>query len=148
MKNNNLTFTFLVDQSPREVFDAINNVRGWWSEKLEGSSEKLGDEFSYRHGDIHYSKHRLTEVVPYSKVVWLTLDSELTFVDKKDEWNGTKVIFDIAEQDGKTLLTFTHDGLVPQFECFEGCSGGWKHYLIQSLLPLIQTGTGEPDKKE
>ncbi|MEO6978771.1 MAG: SRPBCC domain-containing protein [Mucilaginibacter sp.] len=147
MQNNNLTLTFLVDQSPREVFNAVNNVRGWWSEKLEGSSEKLDDEFSYRHGDLHYSKHKLIDVVPNSKVVWLTTASDLTFVDKTDEWTGTKVIFDISEQDGKTRLQFTHDGLVSQFQCFEACSGGWNHYLTKSLLPLIQTGIGQPDKK-
>ena len=147
MQNDNLTFTFLVDQSPREVFNAVNNVRGWWSETLEGNSERLNDEFSYRHGDIHYSKHRLIEVVQDNKVVWLTLDSKLTFVEKMDEWTGTKVIFEISKQDGKTVLHFTHDGLVPQCQCFEGCSGGWDHYLTKSLLPLIQTGTGQPDKK-
>src|SRR4051794_9472106 len=62
MENQNFSITFLVDQTPHEVFNAVNNVRGWWSEQLEGNSEKLHDEFSYRHGDIHYSKHKLTEV--------------------------------------------------------------------------------------
>ena len=82
-----------------------------------------------------------------AKVVWLTLDSNLTFVNKKDEWNGTKMIFEISKQDDKTKLIITHSGLVPAFECYDGCSKGWTYYLQNSLLPLITTKAGKPDKK-
>ncbi len=146
MQNNNFNISFLVDQTASEVFNAINNVRGWWSETLEGSSEKLHDEFSYRHGDFHYSKHKLIEIVPNEKVVWLTLDSKLTFVKDQNEWNGTKMIFEISKQDEKTKLVITHLGLVPEFECFDACSKGWTYYLQNSLLPLITVGKGNPDR--
>ena len=147
MKTEDFTTTMLVDQTPKEAFNAINNVRGWWSEVIQGGTEKLNDEFTYRHKDIHYSKHRLVEVVPNEKVVWLTLDSKLSFLDEQSEWNRTKVIFEIAKKGNKTQVTFTHIGLSPDKECYDACFGGWTHYL-KSLRKLITTGKGQPDTKE
>lgn len=148
MQNQNYTISFVIDKTPNQVFNAIKNVRGWWSEDLEGNSEKLNDEFSYRHGDFHYSKHKIIEIVQDQKIVWLTLDSKLTFVEKQNEWNGTKLIFEISELEDKTKLVITHLGLVPDFECFDACSQGWTYYLKNSLLPLITIGNGNPDKRK
>ena len=117
MSKQDYTTSFTVDQTPKQAFDAINNVRGWLSGEIEGPTSKLGDEFTYRYKDIHYSKQKLIEVVPDQKVVWLALDSYLNFAEDKTEWNGTKIIFEIARKDGKTEVRFTHQGLVPQIEC-------------------------------
>ena len=126
--------------------NAINHVRGWWSTALEGNSEKLNDIFSYRHGDFHYSKHQVTEMIPYEKIVWTTLESKLSFVEKQNEWDGTIMTFQIAEAEGKTQLTITHFGLIPECECYQSCSKGWTYYLQNSLLLLITTGQGKPDR--
>jgi len=130
MKNKSFSITLLSDKSPKEVFNAVTNVRGWWSgfysEKITGATKKLNDEFSFRAGDgIHYSKQKLVELVPEKKVTWLVTDSELTFLKKKDEWNGTKLIFEIAKKGGKTQLRFTHEGLVPKIECYNSCTPAW-----------------------
>lgn len=142
MLNQNYTTTLLVDQTPEEVFNAVRNVRGWWSgyysEDIKGDTEKLNDEFSFRAGDgVHYSKQKLVEVISNKKVVWLITESDLSFLEKKDEWTGTKVIFDISTKDNKTQLVFTHDGLSPDIECYNSCAPAWSQYLQNKLLPLI-----------
>jgi uncharacterized protein YndB with AHSA1/START domain len=148
MKKQNFTTTILVDQTPGEVFDAVNNVRGWWSEEIEGSTDKPGAEFKFHYQDLHYSTHRITEFVPGKKVVWHVTDSRINFVKDKTEWNGTDVVFEIAKKGKKTELRFTHVGLVPAIECYGKCSGAWGYYINDSLRRLITTGKGEPEEKE
>jgi hypothetical protein len=143
-----LTYTIIVDQSPEEAFAAINNVRGWWSGEIEGSTALLGDEFTYRYKDVHCSKQRITESIPGSRVVWLVLDSYLSFVEAKTEWNGSKVIFEITAKNGKTEIVFTHVGLTSADQCFSACKKAWGSLINSSLRSLIATGKGQPFPKE
>jgi Activator of Hsp90 ATPase homolog 1-like protein len=148
MKGQNFTAAFTVDKTPKEAFAAINNVRGWWSGEIEGSTDKLGDEWTYRYEDVHYSKQKITELVPGKKVVWLVLDSHLNFVKDRTEWNGTEITFEVTKKGNKTEVRFTHVGLVPEYECFGACSNAWGFYVNRSLRSLITTGKGEPNQKE
>ncbi|MBV9986050.1 MAG: SRPBCC domain-containing protein [Chitinophagaceae bacterium] len=134
------TTTIVVDQTPAEVFAAINNVKSWWQGDIEGGSDKPGDEFCYRMKDFHFSKQKITEFVPEKKVAWLITDSKLTFAKNQTEWTGTKIIFDISTVDGKTQLRFTHEGLAPGFGCYGACSNAWTALVQQSLHSLITTG--------
>ena len=147
MNNEDFTITLVTDQATTTVFNAINNVYGWWSEDFKGSSDKLQDEFEVNFGDMHRSTQKLVELVPGKKVVWQVLDSNLSFLTNKSIWTGTKIIFDISVHDNKTQLRLTHQGLVPEIECFKDCSKGWNYYIRQSLLPLINTGIGKSNKQ-
>ena len=136
------TTYIVVDESPAAVFNAVNHVRGWWQGEIKGSTEKLGDEFTYQMGGVHFSKQKIVEMIPDEKVVWLVTESNVSFVAKKDEWTGTKIQFDIRSEGGKTKLTFTHHGLVPAFECYGGCSNAWEQLIQKSLASFITTGKG------
>jgi hypothetical protein len=137
---------FTVSQSADDVFAAINNVRGWWSGDVEGPTDELGAEFTYRYQDVHRSKQRITELVPGKRVAWHVLDGYLKFVDDKTEWTGTDITFDISPAGSGTEVRFTHVGLQPQSECFESCSTAWSFYINSSLRNLIETGKGEPNQ--
>jgi hypothetical protein len=108
MKNQDFTTTILVDQTPQEAFNAISNVRGWWSENIEGSTDKLDSEFAYHYKDIHHCKLKIIELIPAQKVVWLLTNNYFNFTKDKSEWKGTKIIFEIAKKESKTEIRFTH----------------------------------------
>ena len=148
MTTKDYTTSFLVDGTPEQVFAAINNVRGWWSGEIDGRTDKLGAEFTYRYQDVHRSTQRITELVPGKKVVWHVLDAKINFVKDKAEWSGTDIIFEITKKGDKTELSFTHVGLVPAIECYGKCAGAWGFYINDSLRSLITTGKGDPNPTE
>ena len=148
MTNQDFTTTFSVEQSPEKVFNAITNVRGWWSEEIEGATDKLGAEFIYHYEDVHRCKMKITEFVPGERIVWLVLDNYFNFTEDKTEWKDTQVIFEVSRKGDKSEIRFTHAGLVPKYECFHVCSNAWGSYINGSLRSLITTGKGKPNQKE
>src|SRR5262245_60644369 len=110
MTTQDFTTTLLLDATPDQVFAAINQVRGWWSEQLVAPAARLGAEFELRYKDLHESTHRITELVPGKKIVWETVKAAINFVSDKSEWNGTTVVFELHERGEQTELVFTHVG--------------------------------------
>jgi hypothetical protein len=148
MNDQNYATTFTVDQTPEEVFAAINNVRGWWSEEIVGNTGKLGEEWKYHYLDVHRCTMKITEFIPNKKVVWDVLDNYFNFTRDKTEWIGNKIIFEISLSGDKTEVRFTQLGLVPNYECFDICSNAWGTYINGSLRNLITKGKGQPNQKE
>jgi NAD(P)-dependent dehydrogenase (short-subunit alcohol dehydrogenase family) len=139
------TTSLVVDQSPGEVFAAVTDPRAWWSQSIEGGTAQVGDEFLFAVAGVHESRQRLVEVLPDQRVIWLVTEADMSFLEHRDEWVGTRIVFDIAEEGDRTRLTFTHEGLVPQAECYDACMPAWTLYVEHSLRRLIETGAGDPD---
>ena len=141
--NKNFTATIEVAQSPQIVFRYITgDVAKWWGGKdLSGSSTKLNDEFIINHPGAHYSKQKLVEVDPGRKLVWLVTDSHLDWLKgNKNEWTNTKMIFEIVADGDKTVLHFTHEGLLPEKECYAMCEQGWNTVIKDYLFHFITEG--------
>jgi len=142
MTTSDFTTSIIVDNTAAAVFNAINNVNKWWQGEIKGNIQKLHDAFEYRMKDVHFSKQKIVELVPNERVVWLVTESMLDFTENKTEWTGTKIIFEISELNGKTQVRFSHLGLTPKLQCYQGCSNGWEKLIQQSLFNLITSGKG------
>jgi len=134
MKKKNFAYSFKSSKTPEDIFQLLLNIEQWWfglyEETIKGKSHKLNDEFSFKAGGgVHYSKQKLIELTPNKRIVWLVTDSKLNFLSNPSEWINTKICFDISDEDDRTMVTFTHDGLIPQIECYDSCSAAWSSYL-------------------
>jgi len=143
MEKKDFTATIELEKSTQDVFKTITeDVAKWWGgNDLEGSSTKLNEEFVIQHSGAHYSKQKLIEAVPGKKVVWIVTDSHLNWLEKnKGEWTNTKMVFEIAPKGDITVLKFTHEGLVPELECYARCSQGWDMVIKEWLFNFITAG--------
>ena len=147
-ENKDFSATIVVDQDQYTAFNAIKNFRAWWSEQIEGNTDQLGESFFYHYKDIHLCKLKLIEMQPPTRLVYQVLENEFSFVSDKSEWIGSHLIFELNAKDGKTEIKFTHEGLVPEDECYNVCFDAWTGYIKGSLYKLITTGKGEPNPLE
>ena len=134
--------TIEVPGSADRVFHVITaDVSKWWGGKdLRGSSLRLDDEFVVDHPGTHYTKQKLIECVPGKKVVWLVTEGTLHWLRDQHEWKNTKMIFELSARGGKTVLSFRHEGLVPEKECYTKCEQGWTMVITDWLYNYILHG--------
>lgn len=136
MTTRSYTTTLKVEQTPGEVFDAINDVRGWWPE-IEGLANRVGGIFEHHFEDMHRCELEVKDLIPGKKIVWTVLENQFSFTKDKNEWKGTDIVFEIARKGTKTELKFTHVGLVPEYECYGVCSNAWDSLINENLFGLI-----------
>lgn len=131
------TVRITVPATPEEAYRAVLDTRSWWDGEITGPTDVLGEAFTYRYEDVHRSTHLVTELVTAERVVWHTTDADLPFADDPREWIGTDVVFEFAQVDGGTELTFTHVGLTPNLDCYADCSRAWGHFVTAALRHRI-----------
>ncbi|MBL7952628.1 MAG: SRPBCC domain-containing protein [Flavobacteriales bacterium] len=147
----NYARTLIVPRAPEDVYRAIADIAAWWTINVEGSAEKVGDAFIIQFNDpvtgrlIHRTAQRVIEAVPGRRLAWTVTECHMPWLEDKEEWKGTTMVFEIAPVVEGSRIEFVHIGLTAEVECFEQCERGWAYFLIESLQELISTGEGRPD---
>ena len=125
------------------VFGALSTVEGikaWWTRDTGGTSNVGGTiEFRFYADDGSIKGEMHVDVVklePGTLVQWRVKSGP-------PEWVGTEISFDLAEEDGMTIVIFGHRKWKEPGEFMAHCSMKWATFLL-SLRELVETGKGKP----
>jgi uncharacterized protein YndB with AHSA1/START domain len=128
----------LKDASPNDAFNALATLEGlssWWTNDAQGQSQ-VGEVIKFRFGANGGFDMKVLELEPDKRVLW-------EVVDGPEEWIGTKVRFDLKQEDDFTIVLFKHLNWKEPVEFMHHCSTKWGVFLM-SLKSLVETGKGAP----
>jgi len=145
MEQKNYQCSITANVTVAKATECINRVDKWWTENFEGSAENLHDTFTVRFGET-FVNFKVIEVIADKKMAWEVTDCYLHWLKDKKEWKNTIVMWELSGTANETKIDFTHIGLAPEIECYNDCVKGWDQYVKDSLLKLMTTGKGLPEK--
>jgi uncharacterized protein YndB with AHSA1/START domain len=125
---------------PKEVYEALTTVEGlaaWWTTDTNGEPDGT---LRFRFGDVGGFDMKVLDRQPNLRVEW-------EVVDGPDEWLGTTVTFDLAQDGEWTIVLFAHAGWREPVEFMNHCSTKWATFLL-SLKSLVETGVGQPHPRD
>ncbi len=129
-----------------DSFNAIaKNVDKWWG-KIDNSTSKIGDEFSIFFGKTEW-RFKIIEYVPFEKITWHCIKATHIhgdFTDIEKEWLNSELHWKIMDNKGKTDISFFHNGLTSDLNCFDVCKTGWDFFISTSLKNYLESGEGNP----
>lgn len=128
--------------TPDKVYDALTTVDGlaaWWTADTHGDAAP-GGTIRFRFGDAGGFDMKVVDQRPNERVAW-----EVT--DGPEEWIGTHVSFDLAQEDGYTIVLFGHEGWREPVDFMSHCSTKWATFLM-SMKQLVETGAGAPHPED
>ena len=136
------TATITSSLSAEVVYKAITEEMSDWWTSMSGKFLKTGDKAKTDFGGKSYWSFESTVMDEPSRIELTCHDANHIHEGLSDhirtEWLGTKLLFEITEEDGKTRIDFTHEGLTPRLECFEVCKAGLDHYFLGSLKSYLE----------
>ena len=139
------TKSFTVSKPASEVYAAITeHIADWWTNDLSGAAAHAGDSFNIAFDETRKTM-QIVEAIQDKKVVWKCNKAyiDMATLKNKAEWEGTTMIWTLAEVENGTTLSLLHEGLNQSFECYQVCEEGWDMFL-NSLEVYLTTGKGKP----
>jgi uncharacterized protein YndB with AHSA1/START domain len=129
-----------------KVYKALatpEGVAGWWTTETRGDN-KAGGMITFRFTadgrELGVFDMKILELHPDARIVWQV-------VNGPDEWVGTKLRFELTQEDGFTIVLFRHEGWKEPVEFMYHCSTKWATFLM-SLKSLAETGKGQPSPND
>ena len=114
-------------------------VAGWWTTDVSGS-DLLGGQLDFKFfskaGDLIGRMVMEVKQLAPKQILWECLEGP-------PEWIGTKISFDLFEQDGQTIVLFGHRNWREAVEPTYHCSTKWAIFML-SLREFVETGKGRP----
>jgi uncharacterized protein YndB with AHSA1/START domain len=109
-------------------------LSGWWTRDATGDN-RVGGVVQFRFGDGGFDME-VMELDPGKRVRWLV-------VDGPNEWIGTRIDWDLREDEYGAVVMFKHQDWKEPVEFMHHCSTKWAMFLM-SLKALVETGEGAP----
>ena len=113
-----------IDRLAADVFPLVSTGHGfaqWWAEDVfDDTGGKVSLGFFNR--ATVYSL-RQVEVVPPTRAVWEC--------ETGKEWQGTLIVFDLAQPVKTTSLAFTHESWGSETDYFRSCNTTWGELMYR-----------------
>jgi uncharacterized protein YndB with AHSA1/START domain len=125
-----------------QVYRALatrEGVAGWWTTDTQGDSKiggMLKTVFTAGGKVLGGFDLKVLELDPGKRVLWQVVEGPA-------EWIGTKIGFDLKQEDDFSIVLFKHEGWKEPVEFMYHCSTKWAIFLL-SLKSLVETGKGKP----
>jgi uncharacterized protein YndB with AHSA1/START domain len=124
-----------------DVYTALTTIEGlagWWTEDTTGDPAPGGViRFRFRGApEPGGFDMQVLKAEPDQRVLW-------EVVAGPDEWIGTHVEFELAQDEEYAVVLFRHLGWSEPVEFMHHCSTKWATFLM-SLKSLVETGAGAP----
>lgn len=135
-----------IQASLERVYGALatpEGIAGWWTTETSGDREaggKLAFRFTDNGRELGAFTMRILELEPNRRVVWQVAKGPA-------EWIGTKIRFELEQQDDFAIVLFKHEDWKEPVEFMYHCSTKWAIFLM-SLKSLAETGTGQPSPND
>lgn len=130
-----------IKSSPDQVYRALTTIKGlsdWWTNDTRGDCN-VGGVIKFHFGaggfdmkvlELHPGQHVLCQVVA-----------------GPEEWTGTRVRWELRNENDYTIVLFKHQGWKEPVEFMHHCSTKWAVFLL-SLKSLLETGQGAPNPRD
>jgi uncharacterized protein YndB with AHSA1/START domain len=136
-----------IKSSQEQVYAALTSrigLAGWWTIDTQGEGDKVGGAIRFRFSsggdDIGGFEMKVLELDPAQRVLWQVVDGPA-------EWIGTRINWDLRQEDDYCIVLFKHQDWREPVEFMHQCSTKWAIFLM-SLKSLVETGKGAPNPND